>query len=285
MVPSVSAPRLWSPVLPPPALTVTADDVSWVAVELSESSGLLDPARASERSAEAFWASWESVPLLPPGSVTPPTSAWGRLAQARRLFYRAHVSLDPNRWTAHQTTTPDDSVATAPSIRMTGLHVLQGEPDPSPMLPGLLQALAVHPSFAMLGDGPLDTLVGVHRFSARRPFLPDDLEWFVLTVAGDPGQRIATVVRFAFDSLVPLGFRMARESPAPSPGTPGGSPEERRAAAWGVSLGILGPFRVYQDLAPSPGDAGGTWAAAGPDEVVSYFATCSWAGPRTVLPA
>lgn len=274
-------PRLLRRDRPPPAIAVEDAPGRFVAVEVASDPRLL-PAGAAARSHRTFWASWEASTLAPPGAVRLPGDVWERLRVHDRLYYRAHSSSSATGWRDHASTLPDARTQEAPFASLCDAWLLQAEAASGGDVDDLLARAAAHPSFAELErGGPLQALLLLHRFAARRPATPQALEWVVILQARPYGSETRSLIqRMRYDDREVVAWYERNASPY-EPGD--GTALVAEARAW--TERPVGPFVVYQDPAPTPGDEGGTCVTRPPSGRCLYFARTRWAGaPEVIVP-
>lgn len=117
--PTITGPRQVSRADAPPRFTVDPSPNPLYAVELATRWQLFEAATPdSERTQDAYYATWNDSQLLSDRSFQLPDDAWQRLHMAERLYYRVHTATDSD-WSGHDVSTPDSEAADAPFVRIT----------------------------------------------------------------------------------------------------------------------------------------------------------------------
>ncbi|SNT07034.1 Serine protease, subtilisin family [Noviherbaspirillum humi] len=122
---SIMAPQSLARADGPPqfALDPGSGAAIYYAVEVATEPELFDSANEAERDPDNFYASWETEPFQADSVYALPASAWNRLMQAERLYYRAWFSSSADAWENAVATTADADAAAAPSILLSGQAV------------------------------------------------------------------------------------------------------------------------------------------------------------------
>src|SRR4029450_9013584 len=76
--PSVRGPDTCAPGDPPPSFTVNPGVGRWFVFEITSDGTLFDPDNAGQRTADAFYASWQDGDRYQGTSYTLPEAAWDR---------------------------------------------------------------------------------------------------------------------------------------------------------------------------------------------------------------
>jgi hypothetical protein len=285
---TVTAPALARRDRPDLAFEVADAANRFVAVEVAADWRLLGPESVASRTGTNFWASWMRAQLDPPGAIVLPADVWMRLRIHDRLWYRAQSSSSATTWDDYAVTVPDGAVAEAPALRLCECWVVPSELLTDADVNEILDRAAKHPQFPIVADdGALTALVCLHRFSPRRPSEAQMLEWVALLEAQADQRRRTLVQRFRYDTRDPIAAHLVEE---PTDQPTATEPEmnlvaalETEALRW--SKRTLGPFTVFQDNAPLPGDEGGTCITLTASSRCVYFAWTSWSGqPEAIVP-
>jgi subtilisin family serine protease len=99
-----------------PTFTVGTLSNPLFAVEVAIRWQLFDGSHDDERTADAFYGSWQEG-LISGSMWTIPAAVWERMRATDRLYYRVHSARD-SAWTDWQTSLPDEEAASAPSIEI-----------------------------------------------------------------------------------------------------------------------------------------------------------------------
>jgi hypothetical protein len=210
------------------------------------------------------------------------------MARHDRLYYRAHSSGEATTWVSPAVSLPDEVVAGAPYVHLCDCWVLPSEVATDAEVAAALAAAANHPQFDVIDGGlELAALVCLHRFSPHRPMDPSRLEWVVvLQSTAAPLQRtLVQRLDFTGKALIAahvLEERLDRRTSSTSDANLVAA-LETDAQRWRKRS--LGPFTVFQDNAPLPGEDGGTCVTLASSSRCVYFAWTAWSGqPEAILP-
>lgn len=116
--PAIQGPARAAPSDPAPVFDVMPGEGRYFAVEIATEPYLFDRLdHEQERDEHNFYASWTSG-LQSGTAYRLPVSAWTRLREADRLYYRLLTSTRPDRWADFEASTPDAEAYAAPWIQI-----------------------------------------------------------------------------------------------------------------------------------------------------------------------
>lgn len=297
-VPRIDAPESW-PAGFAPSFTITDDPGRFHAVELAVRAELFDArANGAARDAASFYASWEEGGLLTEPDFAPPQPVWERLARTGRVYYRVHSSSRADRWDDHRVSVEDDDVLTAPAIATFGLELLPHDPVAEERWEAVWDRVGADAGVAALRTrGGIEVLICRHATSPRRPTTPSVLEWVVVVSAAALPQvpHDTVVLRLRFDPPEPLRRReLVGRVPLPVPLDAPAAAAALNAVPAALrplprplrpdELARKGPVWCWQDLAPPPGEIGGTLLLHAITGDLLYAATTDWAGGTVFTP-
>lgn len=117
--PTITGPESISPSDPPPSFTIDTAGAPYFVVEVATESRLLDGNVAeSERTEQAFYATWQDSDLQTGTSYDLPETVWQRLQLGDALYYRIGTTTSQTGWENYKLSTEDSDVANAPSIQV-----------------------------------------------------------------------------------------------------------------------------------------------------------------------
>lgn len=104
-----------------PVFRIELGAVRFFAVELATDPNLLDPSNANRRTADNYFASWDTGLNGPADTTTYPIppDAWLSLRKSDALFYRVLSSTTAQSWTDVAASTPIAELRNTPRIQLT----------------------------------------------------------------------------------------------------------------------------------------------------------------------
>ncbi len=119
--PSITGPTSIATTDPAPSFTIDTAGAPYFIVEVAIEARLLDGnVPDSERTEEAFYATWQDSDLQTGDSYALPDAIWRRLRPESALYYRIGTTTSETGWENYTLSTEDSDIETAPYVQITG---------------------------------------------------------------------------------------------------------------------------------------------------------------------